>query len=221
MTTPRAPGRFRNLVGQTFGYLTVTKQLPSKIVKFGTHALWECQCICGAVVTRTTGKIHAKDRVISCGCMHPRRKHRHSWTEDGKRSPTYNSWANMLQRCTNPDAINYHRYGGRGISVCARWKTFANFLEDMGERPDGTTLDRRENNGNYEKDNCRWATTDQQNDNKVNNVLFEYRGQTYTMAQLRRMAGLTKGQMTWRLRRGGWDVAKAVETPLLSKGQKT
>jgi hypothetical protein len=82
------------------------------------------------------------------------------------RSPTYNSWRAMLQRCKNPKHDRYQYYGGRGVTVHAEWTKFENFLKDMGERPDGKTLDRIETNGNYEPGNCRWATKKQQERNK-------------------------------------------------------
>lgn len=95
---------------------------------------------------------------------HGNKRHGHSRSvKTGKPTPTYRTWVSMLARCNNPKASNYHLYGGRGIGVCDRWQSFENFLADVGERPDGTTLDRFPNpNGNYEPDNVRWATAKQQ-----------------------------------------------------------
>ena len=81
-------------------------------------------------------------------------------------SPTWNSWKAMIQRCTNPKAPNYHYYGARGISICAEWVFFENFLAEMGVRPEGMTLDRISSDGNYEPDNCRWATRVEQRANQ-------------------------------------------------------
>ena len=87
---------------------------------------------------------------------------RHGHVRVGRRTPTYSSWAGMVSRCTNPNQPGWKYYGARGITVCDRWRTFDNFLADMGERPDGKTLDRKDNDGNYEPGNCQWATPTEQ-----------------------------------------------------------
>lgn len=90
----------------------------------------------------------------------------HGHARDGKHSPTWHSWANMVQRCTNPKNPRYADYGGRGIMVCAAWVFFEAFLTDMGEQPESLTLDRIDNDGNYEPANCRWITKGEQNANR-------------------------------------------------------
>jgi hypothetical protein len=105
-------------------------------------------------------------------------KHGHTL---GKASRTYASWSQMKVRCLNKTHHKYPRYGGRGIKICERWLTFANFLEDMGERPTGTTLDRKENDGDYELSNCQWSTPLQQAANRSCSVWITIDGVTKLM----------------------------------------
>ena len=97
------------------------------------------------------------------------RSRTHGHSPEGRASPTYLTWAAMVQRCANPNNPSYPRYGGRGITVCDRWLSFAEFLADMGERPPGLTLERRNNDGSYEKDNCAWASMKEQRRNQGRN----------------------------------------------------
>lgn len=112
----------------------------------------------------------------------------------------------MLHRCQNPNAKDFKNYGERGIKVCERWSaSFAAFLEDMGEKPDGLTLERKENSGNYEPGNCRWATRGDQNNNTRVNRLLTFNGKTLTAAQWGRRLGISPHTIRQRLQRGASD----------------
>ncbi len=115
--------------------------------------------------------------------------------------PEFNSWNNMLSRCSAKGTWYFPLYGGRGITVCEEWKTFANFLADMGPRPDGTTLDRIDPNGNYCKENCRWATNKEQCNNRRNNHILEYCGVALTMAMWARALRTPVETIAKRLRK--------------------
>ena len=120
------------------------------------------------------------------------------------------SWRNMKSRCTNPKATGYADYGGRGISVCERWlQSFWNFYEDMGDRPQGTTLDRDDVNGNYEKDNCRWAVLLTQGNNKRDNFWINCAGEQHTLSDWARKRGLLVNTVLYRLKRG-WSNEEAL-----------
>jgi hypothetical protein len=113
--------------------------------------------------------------------------------------PIYNVWYLMLHRCLNPKDKRWEQYGGRGIKVCERWLVFQNFLADMGERPVGMTLDRKDNDGDYTPDNCRWATRAEQNSNRTNTRLVTLNGETKTVAQWASVFGLKYHTMYKRL----------------------
>jgi hypothetical protein len=146
-------GRFAiDLAGQRFGKVTAAAKAGVK----GGHMHWLIRCDCG-VEKVVSGNSLRRGSQKSCGCG--------IRTHNLSRSSTYKSWQMMHQRCSNPANGNYQRYGAKGISICSRWDRFENFLEDLGERPIGTSLDRIDSSGNYEPSNCRWATREQQNVN--------------------------------------------------------
>lgn len=170
-----------------------------------------CRCDCGSVTSPGIQQLFS-GAVTSCGCRKAqaaaetgRKNRKHGGVVGGKRSPTYLSWASMHLRCDNPKATSYASYGGRGITVCARWcgpAGFANFLADMGERPPGLTLDRRDNDGLYEPTNCHWATDAEQRRNQRVSVLLTYNGVTRTAAEWAREVGTHRNNILRRLKRG-------------------
>jgi hypothetical protein len=161
-----------SLIGQKFERLKVIQDGPVKNFPCGSkHSTSVCECDCGNIVTVMNKQLRTK-KTKSCGCLRredvSRRFTTHGHTLEKRFSPTYHSWAGMITRCTNPKRKTWGKYGGRGITVCDRWKnSFEAFLEHMGERPLGKTLDRYPNNdGNYEPNNCRWATWSEQMKNR-------------------------------------------------------
>lgn len=134
--------------------------------------------------------------------------HGHSGGRGKKPSDTYTCWLSMIQRCCNPKNRRYKDYGGRGIAVCGEWKDFTNFLSDMGERPNGKSIDRIDVNGNYEPSNCRWATTKEQQNNLRNNRKVDYKGTTLTITELAEIFDIDRYVLYARLKRAGWDVEK-------------
>lgn len=126
----------------------------------------------------------------------------------------------MIQRCNNPKNVKYPRYGGRGIVVCERWKSFPAFLDDMGPKPTPAhTIERIDNDGNYEPANCRWATKYEQNRNRAGNRNLTIGGETLTMTDWARRYGISVGCIRHRIERG-WDDARAVTTPAMPGLQK-
>ncbi len=126
----------------------------------------------------------------------------------------YTCWQQMLNRCRNPKTTHYEDYGGRGITVCARWSLFENFLADMGPAPAGMTLDREDNDGNYEPGNCRWATPVEQARNTRRNVFLEVDGRQVCLTEAAEMRGLKVTTLWQRLFAYNWTVERALNTPV-------
>jgi hypothetical protein len=134
---------------------------------------WICICDCGNWTIVQIGNLFTGN-TKSCGCLRKTwgmvNNITHGHSAGGKPSRTYRSWCEMIARCSSPHRKDWLNYGGRGITVCERWSDFANFLEDMGERPDGKTLNRVDNNVGYEPGNCAWATWFEQNQNRRDTI---------------------------------------------------
>ncbi len=133
----------------------------------------------------------------------------------GMRShPLYKTWAEMRYRCENPKKWQFKYYGAKGISVCERWQHFPSFVEDMGDRPDGCTLDRIDRLGNYEPSNCRWASRKEQANNSSWNRIIEFNGQKRTLAEWGEVTGINFATIWARINRG-WDIERALTHPLM------
>jgi hypothetical protein len=155
---------FNDISGQRFGRLVAASVHRRGVA----NTQWLCHCDCGGETISTMQDLR-KGHTRSCGCLMRERtagmgraNRQHGLHKD----TTYYIWSGAIQRCHNPKNKDFKRYGARGITVCERWRSFVNFLADMGERPEGMTLDREDNDLGYSKANCRWATPKQQANNR-------------------------------------------------------
>lgn len=203
----------KDLTGQRFTRLLVIERVANDR---HNNTRWRCACDCGAELLVIAQPLRS-GRTKSCGCLTTDQLIGRLTRHNKSRTPEYRVWAEMLQRCKFADNEKYSRYAGRGICVCERWHDFANFIADMGMRPSPRhTLERVNNDGNYEPDNCSWALRDAQNNNTSRNVRIIYKGQSMTLTQAMKLAG-TKMKHTSihdRIKRG-WAIEAALETPRL------
>lgn len=208
-----------DLTGKRFGLWTVIERASSAPKG---QARWLCRCECGA--GRIIGsQCLRRGKSRSCGCGKARHIRERLSTHGLTRSPEYFAWRNMINRCENPKVKEFKWYGGRGIRICRRWRRgeegsggFECFLADVGLRPSPEhSLDRLDNDSGYEPGNVRWASGEDQQNNRRNNRRVVYRGQTMALRAAVRLAG---DVVAFRLADGrvrrGWPVDEAVETPV-------
>lgn len=202
------------LEGHRFGRLEVQALSGIVVTPGGTRrTAWLCRCDCGAEAI-VRGLDLKQGKVMSCGCYRDettaRRRRTHGHTAGHKFTGEYSSWWGAKRRCGDPADERYQNYGGRGITMSARWSSsFEAFLEDMGPRPAGASLDRIDNNGPYAPGNCRWATRQQQNSNQRTNRHVEFAGERMTVAEASRRAGIRAYLVYGRLN-NGWSVERAL-----------
>lgn len=190
----------KDLTGETFGNLTVGCQLQNE----NGRAMWYCTCTCGGFKI-IDSKALRTGKTASCGCL--RLTHGLSGTH-----PLYRTWLSMRDRCKNPNNKHYRHYGGRGVRVCDRWNDFALFAEDVGDRPRGTSIDRVDNNGDYEPSNCCWATPFEQAQHTSRTRLISAKGKTMTLAMWARELGMDSSAILNRISKG-WSEEAACTLP--------
>lgn len=206
----------RNKTGDKYNRLTLIELHASKT---GGN-LWRVLCDCG-----TERVVSVRDVVTghtrSCGCYRKEVMRQKKTSHGGSETAEFRIWSHMLGRCFNPTDHKYGYYGGRGITVCDQWKgSFENFLTDMGLRPsEYHSIDRKDVNGNYEPNNCRWATPHQQAQNKRNNVYVIVDGETVVIAEAERRLDTGKGSLTQRVAKRGETHQQAADH--FSRRQKT
>lgn len=197
-------------IGEVFGRLTVLG-----IVTPGRTSRVLCMCSCGNEKVIVLNSLRA-GKVKSCGCFSKekaRERTRERNTVHGMAgTKIYGIWKNMKSRCNNPRFPKYKDYGARGIRVSERWMSFDNFYADMGDPPDGMMLDRKDNDGDYSFDNCRWATASEQQSNKRNNRLIAFEGETKTLTQWANERDMSVQTLSARLNQRGWSIKRALTT---------
>lgn len=193
-----------DLVGKKFGRWEVIER--SVDYKNG-EPQWLCVCDCGTKRIKRSSQLRAS-KYLSCGCYQKeviiKRLTKHGAAKDGDVTPEYRSWKHMRTRCTNIEYDQYEDYGGRGIKVCDRWlHSFENFFTDMGKRPSLLhTLERKDNDGNYEPPNCYWGTKAEQSRNKRSNHYIEYNGERMVLRDWSYKIGVHETTILYHLKIG-------------------
>ena len=206
-----------NLIGSVIGNWTVLSLHSSAPRRY------LCRCTCGVEKDVSSSNLQSGQ---STGCGHDKAervrisKIKHGALANGKKHPLYNAWRAMLSRCTNPKNAEYRKYGGRGIMVCEAWMNFHQFVADMGPKPTPQhSIDRfPDNNGNYEPENCRWATKGEQSGNRRTNRDITHNGRTMCLAHWAQEVGMVKETLVRRLN-CGMPFGDAISLPLSPKGR--
>lgn len=194
--------------GHLFGRLTVVSQAPNRL----RGICWNVLCSCGTEKEVCQSDLRGGN-TLSCGCLRAEITSKRNTTHGMARTLTHITWQALIQRCTNPENPAWDRYGGRGITVCDRWRnSFEAFLSDMGERPKGLSLDRVDNSKGYEPENCAWATAKEQARNTRRNRLVSFQGHNICLAEAAEIADLPYWKVRHRLNAKGWTPSQALES---------
>ncbi len=198
----------RIIKGERFGRLTIVRELEKK----STHRAFECRCECGNVTVSSLCNLMA-GHTRSCGCLAKEVRIAVFTTHGQTNSAEYNAWRGMRQRCLSPDNPEYERYGARGIKVCERWRSFENFIADIGEKPSPShSIDRINNDMDYSPDNCKWSTPKEQARNRRTSLMLEFNGIRQSAAAWGEQVGVGYKIISQRIKRG-WSVEKTLTTP--------
>lgn len=209
------------MTGLVFSRLTVVKR-GTKSDKTG-QAYWICRCLCGTEI-EVGGAELRRGNSRSCGCLQIDAVIAACTTHSGSKRPEYRHWQKMKVRCYDPKSSCFHRYGGRGITVCDRWKDdFPAFFADMGPRPTPQhSIDRYPDpDGPYEPGNVRWATSQEQNRNTSQNHIIEYQGESKPMVEWVELRGMHYSTLKHRLMIAGWSVEDALNKPVRPRRKKS
>jgi hypothetical protein len=199
--------RYIDLTSKVFGRLTVTGIDVERVSK---RPFWICKCSCGNIKSISGASLRGGDS-NSCGCLAKELTVIRSQTHGLSKTKTYKTWISMWARCTDEAQDNYPNYGGRGISVDERWKSFEAFLKDMGERPEGLSIDRIDVNGNYCKANCKWSDNKEQSNNRRSTKIITFKNETMTQLQWAEKLGISVTTLHTRLK-NNWPLEKALST---------
>ena len=201
-----------DMQGQVFGRLTVLERDSFSNGK----TRWLCRCECGQS-TVVIGQLLRNGKPRSCGCLRAERAAETATKHGGyvgrKPTRTMRIWKNMIQRTSNPTCPMYSRYGGAGINVCKTWQTFEGFVADMGEAPDGLTLERVDNSKGYSPENCAWREPAEQARNKRNNIWVTIEGRRMILKDWCEELGVSYGMARSRIKEMGWDPVEALRIP--------
>lgn len=202
-----------NFKGKKFGKLIAFKF--SHLHESNKNQYWIFKCECGNKTTKMRCSVEKLNGITSCGCDFKQKRRTAQVKHGFFGTPIYNIWTHMIARCYNKLNDSYEMYGARGITVCDHWReSFMNFYSDMGDRPTSKhSIDRIDVNGNYCKENCRWATQKQQCNNKTNNFSVEYEGKIYTISQLSEKYSIDRRVLRNRIVRG-WGIKDSLFTPV-------
>jgi len=198
--------KFIDLTGRKFGRLTVIERVVND--KWG-NARWLCLCECGREVIIYSGALN-NGATQSCGCLHLERIKKSNSTHKKSNTLLYGVWSRMRNRCNNNNNQRYEYYGSRGITICSEWDNFQNFYDWAIKNgySKNLTIDRIDNDGNYEPSNCRWATWGQQQNNRSDNIYLEYNGNKLSMKEIADIEGVTYKAIASRYYRGKYDLYK-------------